>query len=50
VPRRSYRSARTRILRSFLDRRAIFNWPQLRERYEAQARANLLRAIEALNT
>ena len=50
VPRRSYRTARVRILRSFLERPTIFNWPQLRERYEARARANLARAIEALST
>jgi predicted metal-dependent HD superfamily phosphohydrolase len=48
VPRRRFCAARVRVLRSFLDRSAIFRWPLFRERYESVARANLARAIEVL--
>ena len=50
VPRRRYSAARVRVLRSFLDRSAIFHWPLFRERYESAARANLERAVRLLAT
>jgi predicted metal-dependent HD superfamily phosphohydrolase len=48
VPKRRYCAARIRVLRSFLDREAIFHWPLFRERYESLARTNLGRAIQVL--
>ncbi|MGD9598475.1 MAG: N-methyl-D-aspartate receptor NMDAR2C subunit [Steroidobacteraceae bacterium] len=48
VPRSRYRQARRAVLRSFLDRPAIYAWPEMRERYEEPARANLARAIAQL--
>jgi len=36
------------VLRSFLERSAIFHWPLFRERYESIARTNLERAIRVL--
>jgi predicted metal-dependent HD superfamily phosphohydrolase len=48
VPKRRYCAARVKVLRSFLDREAIFQWPLFRERYESPARANLARAIQVL--
>jgi predicted metal-dependent HD superfamily phosphohydrolase len=49
VPRRKYVEARVGILKSFLDREAIYVWPVFRERYEVRARENLERAILALS-
>lgn len=48
VPARRYAAARTNILRTFLARPVIFNTGRFRERYEANARINLQRAIDAL--
>ena len=48
VPRRSYASARGRILEAFLAQPAIYHWPHFQERYESTARANIARAITAL--
>jgi predicted metal-dependent HD superfamily phosphohydrolase len=48
VPRRGFARARSAILRSFLERPTIYHWPAFQERYEAAARANLGRAIRAL--
>jgi predicted metal-dependent HD superfamily phosphohydrolase len=44
----AYRTARTRVLRAFLDRRAIYRCAPLYARFEAPARANLARAIGRL--
>ena len=41
VPRETYRPARAKILRSFLERDTIYQTPRLRELYEEHARANL---------
>lgn len=49
VPWRKYTAARAEILRSFLDREAIYHWPVFRKRYEARARENLERAIGVLD-
>jgi predicted metal-dependent HD superfamily phosphohydrolase len=49
VPRRRYVAARREILQSFLARSAIYHWPQFQELYEATARVNLERAIDALS-
>lgn len=43
-----YRAGRRRVLRGFLERTAIYNLPEIRERFEAQARANIARALAAL--
>jgi predicted metal-dependent HD superfamily phosphohydrolase len=48
VPRARFAKARSGILRSFLDRPSVYHWPHFRERYEAAARVNLARAIQAL--
>jgi predicted metal-dependent HD superfamily phosphohydrolase len=48
VPERRFAAARYAILRSFLDRPSIYHWPRFQQRYEAAARANLERAIRAL--
>ena len=44
VPEAVYRSARRKIMESFLRRRSIFQTALFRERYEAQARENLERS------
>ncbi len=49
VPEALFRAKRGEILRSFLDRPAIYATPALREALEAAARANLRRAIDALS-
>ena len=49
VPRPLYRMGRGRILRGFLKREEIYKVPELRERFEAQARANLKQALDCLN-
>ena len=48
VPKRRYCAARIRVLRSFLERGAIFHWSLFKDRYEGVARANLARAIQLL--
>lgn len=44
-----YRQGRTRVLRSFLDRRSIYSIPHFVHRYESHARVNLGRALARLN-
>jgi predicted metal-dependent HD superfamily phosphohydrolase len=48
VPGPMFRSKRRQILAGFLARDVIYQTPQLRERFEAKARVNLARSIEAL--
>lgn len=48
VPGWMFRRKRREILRAFLSRPHIFNADHFRARFEAQARANLARSIEAL--
>ncbi len=48
VPDQAFRSARSRILESFLARASIYHTPLFRERYEAQARANITRSLANL--
>jgi predicted metal-dependent HD superfamily phosphohydrolase len=50
VPRPVYRRKRVEILESFLSRAAIYRTEHFRSRYEQQARLNLQRAIEELQT
>lgn len=45
-----YRAGRSAILKSFLDRKAIYSTDFFRERYEAQARMNLVEAIAWLRS
>ena len=45
VPEADFRAGRARILRSFLDRRAIFTTPVMHEALERRARANLRIAL-----
>ena len=44
----AYRVGRTQVLQKFLDRPSIYQTDTFRNRYEAQARINLQRAIEQL--
>ena len=48
VPSRRFVTARCAILGSFLERSSIYHLPHFRDRYEAQARSNLERALRAL--
>lgn len=48
VPDALYRAGRAKVLRHFLDAETIFPDGLLRQRYEAQARANLARELAAL--
>jgi predicted metal-dependent HD superfamily phosphohydrolase len=48
VPRARYAAGRGRILKSFLDRSAIYHHASFRERYEQPARENVARALEQL--
>ena len=48
VPWFLYRRKRIKILRSFLDRKAIYGTERFRQRYEPAARSNLERAIHKL--
>ena len=48
VPGFLYRRKRAEVLQGFLDRPAIYITPALQERFEAQARANLERALGRL--
>jgi predicted metal-dependent HD superfamily phosphohydrolase len=50
VSRRRFIEGRRRILQSFVARPFIYHWPCFRERYEARARANIGRALGALNS
>lgn len=43
-----YRTARSAVLRRFLERPAIYTTPTLRRRFEALARSNLTRPIASL--
>ena len=45
----AYRIGRTQVLQKFLDRPSIYQTDHFRSRYEAQARANLQRAIAKLS-
>jgi len=45
VPEAAYRAGRARILEDFLRRDPLFQTPAFRRRFEAQARANLSRAL-----
>ncbi len=49
VPEAQFRSARTDVLRRFLERRHIYNTDHFRRRYEARARENLAHSIAALS-
>ncbi len=48
IPGPVFRRARRRILQSFLDREFIYQTEPMQQRYEAPARANLVRAVAAL--
>jgi predicted metal-dependent HD superfamily phosphohydrolase len=48
VPEEAYRTARVRVLSSFLARRAIYLTPAFARRLEPRARDNLTRSIETL--
>ena len=48
VPDDVFKARRAKILKEFLDRPRLFCTAQFRERYEAQARRNLHRSIDAL--
>src|SRR5262249_24877442 len=48
VPDDAFKSRRAKILKEFLDRPNLFCTAHFRERYEAQARRNLQRSIDAL--
>lgn len=48
VPEARYRIGRARVLGGFLERRPLYLTSHFRERYEAEARRNLRRALEAL--
>ena len=50
MPEPVYRSARIEILEGFLARRSIYQTELFRDRYEAQARANLARILKELRT
>lgn len=43
-----WRAGRGAVLKTFLDRPAIFHTPELSARFEAQARANIARSLTAL--
>lgn len=49
VPEAAYRRTRSTILRAFLERRRIYQTDWFRQRYEAQARANLERLLRDLD-
>jgi predicted metal-dependent HD superfamily phosphohydrolase len=48
VPRARYVAGRTRLLRSLLERRAIYQHDRFYEKYEQRARANIAAEIERL--
>jgi predicted metal-dependent HD superfamily phosphohydrolase len=45
-----YRTARSAVLRRFLERPAIYTTPALHRRFEAPARSNLTRLIDSLES
>jgi predicted metal-dependent HD superfamily phosphohydrolase len=49
VPELVFRPTRARILQGFLDRKRIYTTAAFAERFEAQARANLLRTLAQLS-
>ena len=49
VPEPAYRAGRARVLQDFLHRDPLFQTPAFRRRLERQARANLRRALAALD-
>ncbi|MCP4305537.1 MAG: N-methyl-D-aspartate receptor NMDAR2C subunit [bacterium] len=49
VPADAFRSARIKVLHSFLDRECIFRTNEMRTRYEDAARENLATALEELS-
>lgn len=48
VPEAEYRSGRAKVLQQFLDRPKLYQTPDCRDRYEAQARSNLEQKITQL--
>ena len=48
VPHSAFKKGREAILRSFLERRAIFNTQHFQDKYEATARSNLRKSIRQL--
>ena len=46
----AYRNGRSQVLEKFLERPAIYQTTPFRERYEAQARANLARTLKKLRS
>ena len=48
VPEPAYRAGRARVLEQLLRRDPLFQTPEFRRRFEAQARANLRRALAGL--
>ncbi len=48
VPENKYKAHRVEVLQSFLDRPEIYRTPYFKQKYEAQARKNLQRAIDKL--
>ena len=49
VPDNAFREARSKILRSLLERPSVYATPTMRQRCEAQARANLERSLARLD-
>ena len=49
VPDAAFAAGRSRVLRGFLDRAAIYSTPHFRQRYEQPARRNLLRSLARLS-
>lgn len=47
-PPEIYKPGRAGILKMFLDRKPLYNTPEIREKYEAKARENLQRSIDKL--
>ena len=50
VPDHAWRTGRSRVLTSLLDRERIFLTPAGRDHWEAEARRNLTRELRALRT
>jgi predicted metal-dependent HD superfamily phosphohydrolase len=49
IPEKDYRKGRAQVLKSFLDREAIYRTVVIRDIYEAQARENLTRKVDELS-